>query len=182
MPYFLLYGPRGNHLYTSEVAPVVLQNTGMHTVAVADREKATGRYWLVWEVLNRPCEVTPQPTPEGPAIASEGVVNAADYSARLAPGAIVSVFGERFASATAAASGLPLPAALAGVSAAVTPAEPGRPGYPAPLYFVSPSPINTLLPLESALLEGAWKLEVQTPAGPGRRRGRVAGRGRMRVG
>ncbi len=77
------------------------------------------------------------------ALYSGGVVSGASFakSATLAPGGIVSVFGRSLASATAAASSLPLPTSLGGASLNVA-------GTDAPLFFVSDGQINAQLPFE----------------------------------
>nr|MCU0248399.1 hypothetical protein [Bryobacter sp.] len=49
-----------------------------------------------------------------PAINAGGIVNAADYSLELSPGAIFTVFGRNLAAATVSASTLPLPETLGG--------------------------------------------------------------------
>ena len=49
---------------------------------------------------------------QAPAIFTGGVVNAADYSSDLAPGAIISVFGRNLASSTQVAAQTPLPTFL----------------------------------------------------------------------
>ena len=61
----------------------------------------------------------------------------ASFKTVFAPGMIMSVFGTNFTSTTQAASSLPLPASLQGVSATVN-------GITAPLYFVSSGQINVL--------------------------------------
>jgi uncharacterized protein (TIGR03437 family) len=77
----------------------------------------------------------------GPNVLAQGVVNAVNFQAVMAPGAIVSLFGTRLAAAQAAAPGLPLPTTLAGTSITVN-------GQPAPLFFVSPTQINFQFPFE----------------------------------
>lgn len=77
-----------------------------------------------------------------PAISSNGVVDAAKFSAMLAPGGLASLFGVELAGGIAAASSLPLPTTLAGVRIQVN-------GVDAPLLFVSPKQINFQTPFET---------------------------------
>ena len=65
--------------------------------------------------------------------------NGASFQPAFAPGMILSVFGSQLASSTNLASGLPLPAAMSGASAAVN-------GIPAPFYYASPTQLNIQIP------------------------------------
>jgi len=78
-----------------------------------------------------------------PAIGRGGVVNGASFAPGIAPGAIISIFGQNLASSRAFASETPLPDHLADVSVQVN-------GVPIPLYFASPQQINGQLPFEVA--------------------------------
>jgi uncharacterized protein (TIGR03437 family) len=80
-----------------------------------------------------------------PAINAGGVVNAADYTANFAPGIIFSTFGKNLASGTRAATSVPLPASLDGVSVEVID---GSRTLVAPLFFVSAEQINAQLPFD----------------------------------
>ncbi len=71
--------------------------------------------------------------------AQQTSVNAADYSANLAPGALASAFGVDLAATTEQAQGLPLPTELAGTRVLVN-------GKAAPLLYVSPLQINYQVP------------------------------------
>ncbi len=62
-------------------------------------------------------------------------------SGPLAPGAVVSIFGANLARKTAVAAAPPLPLTLADTSVSIG-------GYPAPLYYVSPTQINAVVPAE----------------------------------
>src|SRR5882724_8689345 len=77
-----------------------------------------------------------------PAVSSGGVVNAASFTAPVAPGALISIFGVNLAPQTAAASQIPLPTSLAGVSVRF------NNNVFAPLLFVSSTQINAQLPWE----------------------------------
>ena len=76
-----------------------------------------------------------------PAIPSNGLVDAASYHSQYSPGMILAIFGATLApSGTAeAASSVPLPLTMAGVSATVN-------GVAAPLYYVSPAQLNVQVP------------------------------------
>jgi mannan endo-1,4-beta-mannosidase len=76
-------------------------------------------------------------------------VNAASYStAMLAPDSIAGLFGVEMARATQIAASLPLPTALAGSQVVVRDAL--GVARPAPLFFVSPTQINLLVPKDTA--------------------------------
>jgi uncharacterized protein (TIGR03437 family) len=84
-------------------------------------------------------------------------VSAADYrGGRLALDSIVSAFGSNLAGGIEAAQSLPLPVVLAGTMVTVN-------GVPAPLFFVSPTQINFLLPPTIDL--GAAQIVVSNAAG-----------------
>jgi uncharacterized protein (TIGR03437 family) len=74
-----------------------------------------------------------------PAIAS--LANGASFTAAFAPGMVLSVFGTQLAPRTESAAAVPLPSALAGVSAAIN-------GVAAPLYYVSANQLNIEIPYE----------------------------------
>ena len=80
-----------------------------------------------------------------PLIFSKGVVNAADFTANdrpggeLAGGMFVSIFGESLASGEDSVFTVPFPLSLGGTSVTVG-------GLPAPIIFVSPSPLVIVVP------------------------------------
>jgi uncharacterized protein (TIGR03437 family) len=78
------------------------------------------------------------------AVSIAGVANGASFDTSFAPGMVMSVFGTQLAPAVQAASALPLPLSLAGVSATVN-------GVTAPLYFISPGQLNVQVPYETTL-------------------------------
>jgi uncharacterized protein (TIGR03437 family) len=98
-----------------------------------------------------------------PGFSAAGVVNAASFALgtasphrALAPGALVSIFGQGLALETARAESLPLPLTLGGVRVRFN-------GIPAPLLYVSPTQINLQVPFE---VSGAsTEVVVETPAG-----------------
>ena len=81
-----------------------------------------------------------------PQIAAGGVVNAASYAAKVAPGSLFSIFGTDLATANQSAASAPLPTSLGGTSVTIG-------GKPAPLVFVSPGQINAQIPYEAVLGE-----------------------------
>jgi uncharacterized protein (TIGR03437 family) len=85
------------------------------------------------------------------------VVSAASYSAAVASGMIVVLFGAALASATATAETTPLPTNLAGRNLLLR--DSAGVSLPAPLFFVSPQQINFLIPPE--LVEGQALLTIR---------------------
>src|ERR1043166_4588123 len=71
-----------------------------------------------------------------------GIVNIAGFQAPVAPGSAIAILGSNLAAAPAAATALPLPATLGGVSVVVN----GT--IAAPLFYVSPAQISAQLPFE----------------------------------
>lgn len=66
-------------------------------------------------------------------------VNAASYAPTIAPDAIATAFGNQLSAVSMAATSLPLPTSMAGVSVTVN-------GNAAPLLFISPTQVNYLVP------------------------------------
>jgi len=83
-------------------------------------------------------------------------VSSADYTSNLANGAIQTIFGSGLAPQTIAAPTLPLPTTLGGAEVVVT--TNSRASYNAPLFFVSPTQINFLMPY---FLPGAVDITVK---------------------
>ena len=77
------------------------------------------------------------------AVASVSAASFVGAPAALAPNSIVAAFGTNLAPGTLAASSQPLPTTLLGTTVTVN-------GAPAPLYFVSPTQINYLIPAGTA--------------------------------
>ncbi|HTS64488.1 MAG TPA: metallophosphoesterase [Candidatus Acidoferrales bacterium] len=90
-----------------------------------------------------------------PSISPGGVVNTASYTPDLAPGSLVSIFGQSLAAATQTASQYPLPSVLSGTSVTLN-------GTPLSLFYVSAGQINAQLPLDFV---GAGTLQVTTATG-----------------
>ncbi len=83
------------------------------------------------------------------------VVSAADFTAPVAPGGLITLFGSGLSPLTVATSELPLPRALGEICLLIN-------GVPAPLLFVSPAQINSQMPFET---EGNVTLVLHTPGG-----------------
>lgn len=90
-----------------------------------------------------------------PVISSDSVVNAASFTHSLAPGALVSIFGQHLAGGETMASRLPLPTELSSATVRLN-------GVPLPLLYVSPRQINVQLPFG---MQGQALLRVTTPNG-----------------
>ena len=108
----------------------------------------------------------------GVAASPVASVSAASYGGELAADSIVAAFGLNLAASTAAANSLPLPTTLAGVTVKVTDSE--KVTRDAPLFFVSPSQINYLVPTgtkpglaEIAVFNGGNQVaKSETPVNP----------------
>ena len=79
----------------------------------------------------------------GPTLTAEGVVNAASFEPRLAPGSIAAAFAANLAAEDDVAGGLPLPTQLGGLEIRIN-------GEPAPLYFAGSTQANLLIPYSAA--------------------------------
>jgi uncharacterized protein (TIGR03437 family) len=86
------------------------------------------------------------------------VKNAASFDTAIPRGCLISVFGSKLARGTASATALPLPGKLEDTAVLVGDLE-----LPAPLYFVSPTQINAVLPFEA--LGDTLSLVVTTSEG-----------------
>ena len=85
----------------------------------------------------------------------QAVVSAADGSATVAPGGLVTVWGSQLSPVNIATSEIPVPTALGESCLTVN-------GAPVPMLFASPSQINAQLPVE---VEGAATMVLHTPGG-----------------
>lgn len=83
------------------------------------------------------------------------VVNAADFTPALAPGGLVTIFGEALSPVNLATQQMPLPSALGGSCLTVN-------GVPMPVLFVSERQINAQLPYN---VDGHVTLVLRTPGG-----------------
>ncbi len=87
-----------------------------------------------------------------PAVSAGGIVNTANYTAAIAPGGLISVFGKNLA-ASAAAAGTPLPTVLGGTCVTLNNA-------PLPLLATSGGQINAQIP--PTLAAGRYPLVVHS--------------------
>jgi uncharacterized protein (TIGR03437 family) len=94
-----------------------------------------------------------------PSISPAGILNGVGQtpSTAVAPGSIISIFGQNLAPTVQVGPGNPLAQTLAGVTVTVNDSI-------LPLMFVSPQQINAQLP--SSLAPGDYTLEVQTAGEP----------------
>lgn len=83
------------------------------------------------------------------------VVNAADQSPSLAPGGLITLYGQQLSPVNLATKEIPLPTALGDSCLTVN-------GLPVPVLFVSPTQINAQLPFETA---GQVTMILRTPGG-----------------
>ncbi len=83
------------------------------------------------------------------------VVNAADLSSNIAPGGLVSLFGQQLSPVNLATKEIPIPTALADSCLTVN-------GLPVPMLFVSPNQINAQIPFETL---GNVTIVLRTPGG-----------------
>ena len=88
------------------------------------------------------------PTVVFPSLSLQNVSAAGLNLGPVAPGSIVAAFGSHLATQTAAAANFWLPLTLGGDSVMVTASDGTT--FPAPLYFVSPSQVNYLIPSGAA--------------------------------
>ncbi len=83
------------------------------------------------------------------------VVNAADLANGVAPGGLITLFGNQLSPVNLATSEMPLPTALADSCLTVN-------GFPVPILFVSPNQINAQMPFETV---GNVSMILRTPGG-----------------
>ncbi len=84
-----------------------------------------------------------------------GVVNAGDFSQAMAPGGLISIFGNNLSPVNMATNQVPLPTALGDSCLLIN-------GTAVPMLFVSPEQINAQLPFNAA---GDETLVLYTPGG-----------------
>jgi len=99
-----------------------------------------------------------RPSGDGPRLLNGGIVNAATSGALVAPGALVSIYGDGLAAGEASARSALAPTELAGVVLSVN-------GARARLLFVSPGQINAQMPWE--LVPGPAAVTVFRNGQPG---------------
>ena len=83
------------------------------------------------------------------------VVNAANFNSTIAPGGLISVFGNQLSPVNMATADVPLPTALADSCLTVN-------GLPMPILFVSPNQVNAQIPFQTV---GNVTMILRTPGG-----------------
>jgi len=83
----------------------------------------------------------------------KAVVNAADFTSGLAPGGLISVFGQQLSPVNLATREIPLPTALGDSCLTVN-------GLAVPMLFVSPGQLNAQMPFETV---GNVTMVLHTP-------------------
>ncbi|HEY3841418.1 MAG TPA: hypothetical protein VGL72_32830 [Bryobacteraceae bacterium] len=83
------------------------------------------------------------------------IVNAADQSPSVAPGALVTVYGNNLSPVNLATTQIPLPTALADSCLTIN-------GLPVPMFYVSPNQVNAQLPFQAT---GNVTMIFETPGG-----------------
>ena len=100
--------------------------------------------------------VVGQAAASGPAM-----VSAASGTTPVAPGSIVSIYGENFASGTTSAPTMPLPTSLGSVSVSIS--DSAGVSADLPLFYVGATQINAMIP--STVATGTATFTVNTPSG-----------------
>lgn len=85
----------------------------------------------------------------------QSIVNAADGTSNIAPGGLISLFGQQLSPVNLASSEIPVPTALADSCLTVN-------GQPVPMLFVSPTQINAQMPFQAT---GDVTMILHTPGG-----------------
>jgi uncharacterized protein (TIGR03437 family) len=104
----------------------------------------TGSFTIQSNAANGPTTVNVEfevQAATGPKPFFAGVVDAASFTAPVAPGSLASIFGSQFATGVSQAAIIPLSKSLGGTSVLVN-------GQEVPLIYVSPGQINFQMPLE----------------------------------
>jgi len=113
-------------------------------VATGTNDSASQGAWI-WVDAFQVSNSATGPSGGTPTIDAGGIVSAASFStAPVAPGQLVSIFGQNFlTTGSANATQVPLPTQLGPQNTSVTAC-----GQPLPLYSVNPGQINAQLPME----------------------------------
>jgi len=122
---------------------VVQYETGGVTLFADFINGAEGRLWLIDPQRNLIGKLTPDRPNDLVAARATSYVSGA-----MAADSIVSLFGKSLALATASVTTLPLPTTLGGVFVKVRDSRGGE--HSSPLFYVSPTQVNLLLPREAA--------------------------------
>ena len=90
-----------------------------------------------------------------PVIAPKGILNIGDYTDAVAPGALVSIFGQNLAMQSTVNTFSVLPSELNGVRVRIG-------DVPAPMVFVSPNQVNVQVPFD---IHGTTTVELTNANG-----------------
>ncbi len=133
------------------LAPMITPRHGLYGATIDDRIFAPSGGPRAGAFFSPTLEVFYLPPAQPPTIEARGARNAASFEEGLAPGALASLFGERFSFGEQAAVRLPLPVRMNAVEVRVNDA-------PVPLIFVSARQVNFLIPPGAAT--GAARVAV----------------------
>jgi uncharacterized protein (TIGR03437 family) len=123
-------------------APSWIVGTGPGSVTLAVAPNSGAARTAVVSLAGLPLVVTQQGAGPAPSLIPGGIVNAASYTALVAPGSIASVFANFLLSAPVGTTQSPLPTSISGLSLQI------NGGVSAPLYFVSSGQANFQVPWE----------------------------------
>jgi uncharacterized protein (TIGR03437 family) len=118
----------------------------------------SGTFATGYLTMNGPHAITVY-TQSAPTISPAGVMSAAGATpdGAMAPGSVISIYGQNLAPTVQIGSTNPLPQTLANVTVTIG-------NYLLPLLFVSPEQINAQLPVE--LVDGTYTLQVEQTGQP----------------
>jgi uncharacterized protein (TIGR03437 family) len=123
-------------------APGWIVGTGPGSVTLAVAPNTGAARTAVLSLAGLPFIVTQQGAGPAPSMIPGGVVNAASYTAPVAPGSVASVFANFLLTSPVVATQSPLPTSLSGLSLQL------NGGTLAPLFFVSGGQVNFQIPWE----------------------------------
>ena len=141
-----------------ELAPMPTPRHGLYGVTMNDRIFVPGGGPIIGATYSNAHEVFYLPPELLPRVMPEGALNAASLTGPVAPGTMISVFGERLSNGEQIATLVPLPGRLNTVEVRLG-------NLRLPLFFVSPGQINTQLPFDLPI--GAVTLAVSNVDRPG---------------
>ncbi|MBI1898095.1 MAG: hypothetical protein HYS04_16415 [Acidobacteria bacterium] len=121
------------------LAPMPTPRHGLYGATLDNRVFAPSGGPIAGGTFSDVHEVFYLPPAEPPAITADSFRNAASFSPLLAPGAIVSAFGDRLSQGEQMVTALPLPVQMNAVRVSVN-------GTAVPLFYVGPKQINFHLP------------------------------------